>query len=116
MRKWCSNIWIIQGWYKTIRFFSSEIIYLIYQTISSIRSWKIDYINSHGTSTPIGDIKELEAIKNVFGNNLPHISSTKSLTGHLLGAAGSVEAIACILAINNSFNIIAGIVNFQSGF
>ena len=64
---------------------------------------KVDYINSHGTSTPIGDIKELEAIKNVFGDNLPKISSTKSLTGHSLGATGVHEAIYCLLMLNNNF-------------
>ena len=64
---------------------------------------KVDYINSHGTSTPIGDIKELEAIKNVFENNLPKISSTKSLTGHSLGATGVHEAIYCLLMLNNNF-------------
>ncbi len=63
----------------------------------------VDYINSHGTSTPIGDIKELEAIKNVFGNNLPKISSTKSLTGHSLGATGVHEAIYCLLMLKNNF-------------
>lgn len=66
-------------------------------------SGKVDYINSHGTSTPIGDIKELEAIKNVFGDNLPKISSTKSLTGHSLGATGVHEAIYCLLMLNNNF-------------
>jgi len=64
---------------------------------------KVDYINSHGTSTPIGDIKELEAIKNVFEDNLPKISSTKSLTGHSLGATGVHEAIYCLLMLNNNF-------------
>ena len=64
---------------------------------------KVDYINSHGTSTPIGDIKELEAIKNVFGNDIPKISSTKSLTGHSLGATGVHEAIYCLLMLNNNF-------------
>ena len=64
---------------------------------------KVDYINSHGTSTPIGDIKELEAIKNVFDNNIPKISSTKSLTGHSLGATGVHEAIYCLLMLNNNF-------------
>ena len=64
---------------------------------------KVDYINSHGTSTSIGDIKELEAIKNVFGDNLPKISSTKSLTGHSLGATGVHEAIYCLLMLNNNF-------------
>ena len=54
---------------------------------------KIDYINPHGTSTPIGDKKEIEAIREVFGNDIPPISATKSLTGHSLGATGVQEAI-----------------------
>jgi 3-oxoacyl-[acyl-carrier-protein] synthase II len=66
---------------------------------------KIDHINTHGTSTPVGDIVEPKAILNLFGDYAYRISinSTKSMTGHLLGAAGSVEAIAAILAIQNSF-------------
>ena len=66
-------------------------------------SGEIDYINSHGTSTPIGDLKELEAIKKVFPNKSPHISSTKSLTGHSLGATGVHEAIYSLLMLNNNF-------------
>ncbi|RZT91327.1 3-oxoacyl-[acyl-carrier-protein] synthase II [Ancylomarina subtilis] len=64
----------------------------------------LDYINVHGTSTPVGDIPELRAVQSVFGEHAykMNISSTKSMTGHLLGAAGSVEAIASILAIINS--------------
>ncbi len=64
---------------------------------------KIDYINAHGTSTPVGDIKELEAMKAVFGANVPYISSTKSLTGHALGAAGVNEAIYSLLMMKNNF-------------
>ena len=64
---------------------------------------KIDYINPHATSTPIGDSKEIEAIRTVFGSNIPAISATKSLTGHSLGAAGVQEAIYSILMMQNGF-------------
>lgn len=63
----------------------------------------IDYINTHGTSTPVGDSREMEAIREVFGENQPHISSTKSLTGHSLGAAGVQESIYSILMMNKRF-------------
>lgn len=63
----------------------------------------IDYINAHGTSTPAGDIPEINAIKKVFGDNLPKISSTKSLSGHSLGAAGVHEAIYSLLMLENDF-------------
>jgi len=64
---------------------------------------KPDYINTHGTSTPVGDIKELEAIKETFKENVPKISSTKSLTGHSLGATSVQEAIYCLLMMKNKF-------------
>jgi 3-oxoacyl-[acyl-carrier-protein] synthase I len=64
---------------------------------------KIDYINPHGTSTPVGDRKEIEAIREVFGTDIPPISSTKSLTGHSLGATGVQEAIYCLLMMKNGF-------------
>ena len=64
---------------------------------------KIDYLNPHGTSTPVGDSKEMEAVRNVFGADMPLISSTKSLTGHSLGAAGAQEAIYCLLMMQNGF-------------
>jgi 3-oxoacyl-[acyl-carrier-protein] synthase-1 len=63
----------------------------------------IDYINPHATSTPIGDLKEIEAIREVFGERCPAIAATKSLTGHSLGAAGAQEAIYCILMMNDGF-------------
>ncbi|HTF83301.1 MAG TPA: beta-ketoacyl-ACP synthase I [Cellvibrio sp.] len=64
---------------------------------------KIDYINSHGTSTPVGDLAELKAIKAAFGDAIPPISSTKSLTGHSLGATGVQEAIYSLLMMQNNF-------------
>jgi 3-oxoacyl-[acyl-carrier-protein] synthase I len=63
----------------------------------------IDYINPHGTSTPIGDLKEIEAIRKVFGKKIPTISGTKSLTGHSLGAIGVQEAIICLLMMREKF-------------
>ena len=64
---------------------------------------KVDYINAHGTSTPVGDKAELKAIKEVFKNEVPFISSTKSLSGHSLGAAGVHESIYTLLMMNNNF-------------
>lgn len=71
---------------------------------AGIKPSEVDYINTHGTSTPLGDIGEIRAIEKVFGEHASNmnISSTKSMTGHLLGAAGAIEAIACLLAINES--------------
>jgi 3-oxoacyl-[acyl-carrier-protein] synthase I len=64
---------------------------------------KVDYINTHGTSTPVGDSKEIGAIREVFGQDMPHIQSTKSLTGHSLGAAGAQEAIYSLLMMKEGF-------------
>ena len=69
----------------------------------SIHGSEIDYINAHGTSTPVGDLAELGAIKNIFGSGGPIIGSTKSLTGHSLGATGAQEAIYSILMMQNDF-------------
>ena len=66
-------------------------------------SGPIDYINTHGTSTPVGDVAELGAIRNTFGDSCPDISSTKSLSGHSLGAAGVHETIYCMLMMENNF-------------
>jgi 3-oxoacyl-[acyl-carrier-protein] synthase-1 len=63
----------------------------------------VDYINPHATATPIGDLKEIEAIRDVFGGKCPPIAATKSLTGHSLGAAGVQEAIYSILMMNSGF-------------
>ena len=69
---------------------------------AGMKASDIDYINVHGTSTPLGDIAEIKALEAVFGDSLPaaSISSTKSMTGHLLGAAAAIEALACIMAID----------------
>jgi len=71
--------------------------------MSNLNGQRIDYINPHATSTPIGDVKEIEAIREVFGDKSPPISATKSLTGHSLGAAGVHEAIYSLLMMNNGF-------------
>ena len=75
----------------------------------------IDYINVHGTATPVGDISESKAIKEVFGEQAfkLNISSTKSMTGHLLGAAGAVEAIVSVLSVVN--DIVPPTINFTAG-
>ena len=72
----------------------------------------IDYLNSHGTSTPVGDVKELGAIREVFGDNTPYISATKAMTGHSLGAAGVQEAIYSLLMLEHGF--IAPSINISS--
>ena len=72
----------------------------------------VDYLNTHGTSTPVGDVKELGAIKEVFGDNSPAISATKAMTGHALGAAGVHEAIYSLLMMENSF--VAPSINIET--
>ena len=75
---------------------------------------QIDYINVHGTSTPLGDIAETKAIKKLFGEHAYrlNISSTKSMTGHLLGAAGVIEAIACIMSVKD--NVVPPTINHKT--
>ena len=76
----------------------------------------IDYLNAHGTSTPIGDMKEIEAVRGVFGDNMPKITSTKSLTGHSLGVAGVHEAIYTLLMLDSDFiSASANIDNLDEG-
>jgi 3-oxoacyl-[acyl-carrier-protein] synthase-1 len=70
---------------------------------AGVERQRIDYINLHGTSTPAGDIREIEAIRSVFDAAVPPFSSTKSMTGHALGAAGALEAIFCILMMQDNF-------------
>jgi 3-oxoacyl-[acyl-carrier-protein] synthase II len=82
------------------------IIQVMYHALeeAGIKAGDVDYVNTHGTSTPLGDLGEIKAIQKVFGEDAYklHISSTKSMTGHLLGAAGAIESIACLMAINHS--------------
>ena len=82
------------------------------QAAIGAREEQIDYINTHGTSTPTGDVAELKAIKEVFGNKMPTINSTKSLTGHSLGAAGAQEAIYSLIMMENNF--IAASANIET--
>ncbi|MEX1221851.1 MAG: beta-ketoacyl-ACP synthase I [Idiomarina sp.] len=72
----------------------------------------IDYLNTHGTSTPVGDVKELEAVRAVFGDNTPYMSATKAMTGHALGAAGVHEAIFSLLMLKNDF--VAPSINIEN--
>ena len=82
---------------------------------AGLKTEDIDYINVHGTSTPVGDISEAKAIKDVFGEHAYklNISSTKSMTGHLLGAAGAVEAMVCVLSVKN--DIVPPTINHVDG-
>ncbi|MBQ5653685.1 MAG: beta-ketoacyl-[Alistipes sp.] len=75
---------------------------------------EIDYINVHGTSTPLGDVAEIKALQEVFGDKLPsiNISSTKSMHGHLLGATGAVEALACVMTLTEG--VVAPTINCRN--
>jgi 3-oxoacyl-[acyl-carrier-protein] synthase-1 len=82
------------------------------QAMATIKT-PVTYINTHGTSTVVGDIVELNAIREVFaGKDIPHIGSTKSMTGHSLGATGAQEAIYCILMMQNDF--VAPSINIET--
>jgi len=76
---------------------------------AEINNDEVDYINAHGTSTPLGDLAETRALKTIFTNIMPSISSTKSMTGHTLGAAGAIESIFCIKSLNN--NVVPPTIN-----
>lgn len=82
---------------------------------ANMKAEEIDYVNVHGTSTPVGDPSEIKAIKEVFGDSAYklNISSTKSMTGHLLGAAGAMEALFCVLSVQN--DIVPPTINFTEG-
>ena len=82
---------------------------------ANLKPEDIDYINVHGTSTHLGDLSEAKAIKDVFGESAYklNISSTKSMTGHMLGAAGAIEAMACILAVKD--DIVPPTINHEEG-
>ena len=76
---------------------------------AEINADQVDYINAHGTSTPLGDLAETRALKTIFTNTMPSISSTKSMTGHTLGAAGAIESIFCIKSLND--NVVPPTIN-----
>lgn len=82
---------------------------------ANMKPAELDYVNVHGTSTPVGDPSEIKAIKDVFGDHAYNlnISSTKSMTGHLLGAAGAIEALFCVLSVKN--DIVPPTINFTEG-
>ncbi len=71
--------------------------------MSTLEGRNVNYVNTHGTSTPVGDAREIQALRDTFGGDIPHLSSTKSLTGHSLGATGVQEAIYCLLMMQNDF-------------
>ena len=80
--------------------------------LQGLEGRKVDYLNTHGTSTPLGDVTELNAVREVFGETVPPLSSTKALSGHSLGAASVHEAIYCLLMMRDGF--IAGSANIET--
>ena len=93
----------------------AKLVMLNALTDAGMKPEEVDYINVHGTSTPVGDVSEAKAIKDVFGDHAYklNISSTKSMTGHLLGAAGAVEAMVCVLSVQN--DIVPPTINHEEG-
>ena len=83
----------------------------MHMALEGVRGREVDYLNTHGTSTPLGDVTELQAVREVFGEALPPLSSTKALSGHSLGAASVHEAIYCLLMMRDGF--IAGSANID---
>ena len=79
---------------------------------AGIQPEDIDYFNAHGTSTRYNEVAEAKSLRTVFGDNMPLVSSTKSMTGHLLGAASAIEAIACIQSIRSG--VIPPSINFET--
>ena len=92
----------IFDWDGTLSDSAAKIVRCMQQAMATVEG-DIDYINAHGTSTPAGDIQELKAVREVLGNSKPAIASTKSLSGHSLGAAGVQEAIYSLLMMENDF-------------
>ncbi|UNK56417.1 beta-ketoacyl-ACP synthase I [Pseudoxanthomonas daejeonensis] len=84
----------------------------MHMALEGVRGRKVDYLNTHGTSTPLGDVTELQAVREVFGEAVPPLSSTKALSGHSLGAASVHEAIYCLLMMRDGF--IAGSANIEN--
>ena len=100
-----------EEWYKQLfeRLGNSK-----FRSSFHLKQKDIDYINVHGTSTPVGDPQELKAIATIFGEHAykMNISSTKSMTGHLLGAAGAIEALACVMALERQ--VVPPTINFET--
>jgi len=94
--------WVTLDGHDMVRHIVQDAIRCVQLARSTVDA-PIDYINTHGTSTPVGDTQELLAIREVFGENIPRFASSKSLCGHSLGATGVQEAIHCLLMLENDF-------------